>query len=272
MSKFMNRLLALLPALMLASAAFGAGLIPGGLSEFKVELPLDLRKMAGRGQLSPVTHVQVTIAAPANIDMAHDWPVLVINATSVPQFNSSRALLSAYAAVAIKAGWIVVAADPMQDITVAQDDVAMRLALNTAALAVLDLQWPAAYQAPLAFGGFSAGAKYSSWLAAAFASQGRNVAGIYLAGVNAETVIPAAEHFKVLNANFKRIPIYLQSGDKDDIATPADHRIIYDELKRAGFKNVRLETFSGVHEIDPLPLRKALEWFREFTVAPTPAK
>jgi predicted esterase len=269
----MKRFFVLLPLLVLASVAFAApGLKPGGFTEFKVELPRDLRLMAGRGQLSPVAHALVTVAAPANLDMAHDWPVMVISATSDPQYNSSRRLLAAYADIALKAGWILVAADPAEEVTAEKDDVPLRLALNTAALAVLELQWPAAGKAPLAFGGFSGGAKYSGWLAAAFTSQGRNVTGIYVAGINTDAIVAAAEHFKVLNANFKRIPIFLQSGENDDVATPADHRNIYDELTRVGFKNVRIEKFPGTHEVNPGLLRKALEWFREFSALPTAAR
>lgn len=268
----MKSLLALLPALLLASTAFAAPDLKPGLNEYKVELPKELREMAGRGKLSPVTHLQVTIAAPANLDMAHQWPVLVMNATSDPQFNSSRYLLSAYADVALKAGWIVVAADPLQEVSVQQDDVPLRLALDTAALAVLDLNWPAGFNAPLAFGGFSGGAKYAAWLAAAFASRGRTVVGMYLAGVNTNEVSPAATQFKILDPSFKRIPIFLQAGEKDEIATPQDHITIRDELRRLGFKNVRLNYSSAAHEIDPAPLGKALEWFREFAAVEAPAK
>jgi predicted esterase len=273
MPNLMKRLFALLPALFLASTTYAApGLKLGGMNDFMVELPRELREMAGRGQLSPVTHVLVTIAAPANLDTAHQWPVLIINATSAPRHNSSRSLLSAYAGVALKAGWILVAADPAPEIGGEKDDVPLRIAINTAALAVLDQQWPAAFNAPLAFGGFSGGAKYSPWLAAAFASRGRNVIGMYLAGVNTNEVSPAAEQFKILDANFKRIPIFLQSGDKDEIATTADHIAIRDELRRLRFKNIRIEYFSGTHEVDPLPLRKALEWFREFGALPVPTR
>jgi len=272
MPNFVSRIFALLPALLLASTVFAAPGLKPGLNEFKVELPKELREMAGRGKVSPVTHVRVMIAAPANLDMAHQWPVLVINATSDPQYNSSLRLLNAYADVALKAGWILVAADPVQDVSVEKDDVPLRLALNTAALAVLDLQWPAGFNAPLAFGGFSGGAKYSAWLAAAFASRGRTVIGMYLAAVNTNEVSPAAEHFKILDPNFKRIPIFLQSGEKDEISTPEDHITIRDELRRLGFKNVRLDYFSGPHEVDAAPLRKALVWFREFATLAVPAK
>jgi predicted esterase len=256
-----------------ASVAIAApGLSPGEFSEFRIELPNELRSIAGRGKLSPVTHALVTIAAPANIDMARDWPVLVVSATSDPEFNSSRRLLLAYAPEAVAAGWIVVAVDPEQNITVEQDDVPMRLALSTAALAVLAKQWPGASNAPLAFGGFSGGAKYSGWLAAAFASQGRRVVGVYFAGINQETLVAAATQFNVLNAAFKRVPVFVQAGKADRISTPADHQDVVTDLKRAGFRNIRVELTEGAHEVDPLPLRAALDWFREFASVPATAK
>ena len=254
----------MLPALFLASAALAAtGLKAGGLSEFQVELPSELRQLAGRGHLSPVVHALVTIAVPENFDTARDWPVMVISATSDPRYHSSRSLLGAYADTALTEGWILVAADPAENVSAEQDDVALRYALNTAALAALALQWPGADKASLAFGGFSGGAKYSGWLAAAFASQGRTVIGIYLAGINQDTVVSAAQQFKVLDETFRRVPVFLQSGEKDEIATPGDHRGVQEELKRAGFRHIRIEYFPGPHAVDPGPLRTALDWFRE---------
>jgi len=265
----MKRMLHLLPILLLASAAFAAtGSAPGGFAEFKVELPQDLRLMAGQGELSTVRHALVTIAVPANRDSAGDLPVLVISATSDPQFRSSRRLLNAYAETALKAGWVLLAADPMEEVAVENDNVSLRLALNTAALAVLRRQYPSTDKAPLAFGGFSGGAKYSGWLAAVFASQGRTVAGIYLAGINADTVVPAAEQFRVLDAKYRRVPIFLQFGANDTVATPADHRNVRDKLERAGFNNVRLESFPGGHEVNSVPLGRALDWFREVNGPP----
>lgn len=269
----MNRLFALVPALFLASAALAAtGLKAGGSSEFQVELPTELRQVAGRGQLSPVVHALVTIAVPERFDPARDWPVMVISATSVPGYNSSRRLLGAYADTALTGGWILVAADPAESISVEQDDVALRYALNTAALAALALQWPGAGKASLAFGGFSGGAKCSGWLAAAFASQGRAVIGIYLAGINEDTIVSAAREFKVLDETFRRIPVFLQSGEKDEIATPGNHQSVREELKRAGFRRTRIEYFAGPHVVDPGPLRTALDWFRELATQPAVAR
>jgi len=269
----MPRFCIMLAVVLAASAAFAApGLTPAALNEFTVELPTELRKMAGRGQLSPVMHAVVSIAIPANIDMAHEWPVLVINATSDPQFRSSRRLLGDYAPTALAAGWIIVAADPGEDVTLEQDDVPLRLALAKAALATLASQWPGAAKMPLAFGGFSGGAKYSAWLAAAFASEGRTIIGIYLAGINQETLVAAAQTFNVLDAKFKNVPVFLQAGRQDEIATQDQHRAIFADLKRAGFRRVQIAYFPGTHEVDPGPLRDALDWFRTMSTIPATTK
>lgn len=257
------RLLALLALYLLSTALMAQRLHAGGLSEFKVELTPELRQLAGRGALSPVTHALVAIAVPANFDMAGNWPVMVISATSDPKYNSSRQLMGVYADTALAHGWILVAADPEEEISVDQDDVTLRYVLDTAALAALELQWPGAGKAPLAFGGFSGGSKYSGWLAAAFASQNRAIIGVYLAGINLNTLVSAARQFKVLNEAFRAIPVFLQSGERDEVSTPSDHRGVRDELRHAGFRNIRVEYFPGGHVVDARLLGTALEWFRE---------
>src|SRR4029079_9228261 len=85
----------------------------------------------------------------------------------------------AYAEAAVAGGWILVAADRAEEVPVERDDVNLRSAFSAAALAALESQWPEAGKAPLAFGGFSGGAKFSGWLAAAFARQGRGFAGVF---------------------------------------------------------------------------------------------
>src|SRR5215472_8554654 len=87
--------LALLSALFAASTAFAATTLKaGGSTQFKVELTPELRNLAGRGQLSPVTHALVTVSVPENFNPALDWPVMVVGATSDRGAHSSR-LLSA---------------------------------------------------------------------------------------------------------------------------------------------------------------------------------
>ena len=267
--KFLALLPALLSMLLPGPAAIAAPVFnPGGAGEFRVELPGPLRELAGRGRQSPVAQALVTVAVPADFDSARAWPILVVSATSDPGFNSSRRLLAAYMAPALAAGWVLIAADPAQSVPVENDDASLRFALNAAALAALELQWPLAARSPLAFGGFSGGAKYSGWLAAAFASQGRDVIGAFLAGINQDAMAKAARQFNVLNAAFRRIPVYLLGGERDTVATPEDHRSVDAELREAGFTRVRLEWFPGAHDVDAAALRGALDWFRESAARP----
>jgi len=269
----MFRLIAWLLASIMAMPAIAApGLVAGTFNEFKVELPDDLRKSAGRGALSPVTHARVTIAAPPNFDPARTWPVVVISATTDRGYSSSRSLLREYAESALASGWVAVAADPAEAIPAEQDGVPLRLALNTVAVAVVALQWPGADKAALAFGGFSGGAKISGWLAAAFASRGRNVIGVYQSGCNENTVAEGMSLFGDVNATFKRTPVFLVSGDKDPVAKPGDHDGIAADLKRAGFRNVRVERFPGAHDTYPPSMRVALDWFRELAALPATAR
>jgi predicted esterase len=261
--------LLLLAALLWSAAAAAAGLVGGTYNEFDVELPQNLRKIAGHGQPSHVTHALVTIAVPKNIDMAREWPVLVVSATSDVEHHSSRALLRAYADVAVANGWIAIAADPKEQVLQAEDDVPLRLALNAAALAVLARQWPGTDRSPLAFGGFSGGAKYSERLAAAFAKEGRKVVGIYLAGIDEDELVAAAARLE-LPAAFKLVPVFLQAGDRDEVAPLADHQAISAALKSAGFRNVRLVSFAGAHVVEPALLQVALEWFRDYSAVPVP--
>ena len=249
-------------ALAAAASAFAA------VSEYEVELTPELRRIAGHGELSPVTRARVTVATPDDLGAAADPPILIVNATSDPGYRSSRRLLAEYAPSAVAAGWIALAADPVPDVPVGDDGTTLRFVLDFAAVSALRRQWPRAATAALAFGGFSGGAKYSGWLAAAFAGEGRRVIGVYLAGINRDAIVDAAQQFHVLDESFRRTPIFLQSGEKDAIATPADHRAVYDELKRAGVRRVRIEHVAGGHEVDARPLRGALEWFRELAVQP----
>ena len=252
-----------------AAAAFLAAALPmlagaapfaEGLNEFKVELPAELRTMAGRGKLSPITHAAVMLAVPNGMRVEGPAPVLVVSATSG---RSSRELLRAYAQAASESGWVLVAADAEPGLPVAEDQLSARIALVTAALAGLRHQWPASAEAPLAFGGFSGGAKYSGWLAASFAKRGRNVVGVYFSGTNEDTLSAAATHFEITDERFKRMAVFVQAGARDEVAGPEDHKRVVASLQRAGFGRVKLSWTSGGHQVAPESLRGALDWFSQ---------
>ena len=236
---------------------------PGGMVEFLVEMPQALREFAAGGRTSPVKTVRVAVVVPANFDPTRVWPIMVISATSDPEYNSSCVLLGQYAKAALATGWILLAADPQEKVGLAEDNLQLRYALASTGLSGLEQLWPGAAKAPLAFGGYSGGAKHSGWLAAEFAAQGRPAIGVFQGGINKETVALAGRRLNVLNDAYRRIPVYLQGGTKDEIATPEAHRAVAAALKRSGFVHVRLEFNEARHAIDTRQLQQALEWFGE---------
>lgn len=237
---------------------------PGGLASFRVELPEDLRLVSGQGgRPSPVRAALVSVAFPPGFEAGREWPVLLVNATSDPGYNTSRALMAQYRAAASAAGWVAVAADPEPAVSQADDLLALRFALGTLALAATRSLWRGATEAPLALAGFSGGAKYTGWLSALFMRQGRRVAGVYLAGVNQDPLLPAAEQLGVLNDVFRGMPVFLQAGANDRVATPTQHRRLQAALANAGFTRLRLAQVGGGHEVDATPLAEALAWFAE---------
>lgn len=232
--------------------------------QWRVEVPDELRRLAGQaGRPSPVHQALVTVAFPPGFEAGREWPVLLVNATSDPGYQSSRALLAAYRLAASAAGWVVLAADPEPAVAQGDDALALRFALGTLALAAIRPLWRDAAQAPLALAGFSGGAKYAGWLSALFTRQGRRVAGVYLAGVNEDPLLPAAEQFGLLDEGFRGLPVFLQSGTRDTVATPAQHRRLQTGLARAGFTRLKLVMVDRGHEVDASPLPEALAWFAE---------
>lgn len=243
---------------------------PGGIIDFAVEMPRELREFAAGGRLSPVKDVRVAVMVPAEFDPARVWPVMVISATSDPGYNSSRILLGQYAQAALATGWILLAADPEEMASQAEDNIQLRYALVRTGLSALEQLWPGAARAPLAFGGYSGGAKHSGWLTAEFAAQGRLAIGVFQGGINKETVALAGRQLKVLTPAYRRIPVYLQGGMRDEIATPEAHRAVEAALKRSGFVHVRLEFNEARHAIDARQLQRALAWFSELHALDVP--
>jgi predicted esterase len=75
--------------------------------------------------------------------------------------------------------------------------------------------------------------------------------------------LSAAYHEYQPPADFLSIPVWLSSGNADQVARPgAEEGVLY-SLKRSGFQQVRLEHFSGGHTLDSAEIQRALHWFRE---------
>jgi predicted esterase len=166
-----------------------------------------------------------------------------------------------YEQAAVAEGWIVLATDA--NIRPIVDSVAWRLATLAAGLQAIRKEWPQFAQWPVAFAGFSGGAKCSAELGPILVKSGTvKICGFFLAGINTDPLSKAYKTYH-LPPDLLNVPIWLSSGTSDQIASPGKHENVRLSLQHAGFKRVRLEAFDGGHEVDPAEVQRALRWFRE---------
>jgi hypothetical protein len=86
--------------------------------------------------------------------------------------------------------------------------------------------------------------------------------GFFLSGINEDRLSEAYRNYRP-GGHFLEIPIWLSSGQSDNVAKPQDHDRVKASLQRTGFKRVRLERFSGGHQVKKEEVERALRWFRE---------
>ena len=250
--------------LLLASAVAAtlAGHPVQGGATLDLQFPISnyFQEAAAQGANPKPTTGRALMMFPKNFDPARSWPILIVTSTTDLDRTS---IMDApwYQDAAMKEGWIVLATDAT--IRPRVDSVSWRLAILTAGLQMIRDNWPQSTRWPVAFAGFSGGAKSSGFLGAMLAkNRGFKICGFFLAGMNTDR-LSAAYHDYQPPADFLSIPVWLSSGTADQIARPGAMEGVYSSLKRSGFQQVRLEHFPGGHTLDSAEIQRALHWFRE---------
>jgi len=218
------------------------------------------QESAAQGGNPRPTTGRALLMFPKNFDPARSWPILIV--TSTTDFDRTSIMDAPwYRDAAMVEGWVVLATDAT--IRPRTDSVLWRLAMLTAGLQMIRDNWPQSARWPAAFAGFSGGAKSSGFLGAMLAKNGGfKICGFFLAGMNADR-LSAAYHDYQPPADFLSVPVWLSSGTADQIARPGAEEGVFYSLKRTGFQQVRLEHFSGGHELKGEEIQRALHWFRE---------
>jgi len=258
-------------ALLVAAASFffsvgdGATLAghqvqSGGSLDLQFPLSNYFQEYAAQGGNPRPTTGRALLFFPNGFDPARSWPILIVTSTTDLDRTS---IMDApwYRDAAIKEGWVVLATDTT--IRPRADSLQWRLSILTAGLRVIRTNWPQSAQWPVAFAGFSGGAKRGGILAAMLASnRGFKICGMFLAGINSDRVTAAYKDYQP-PADFLNTPIWISSGTTDQIAPPGTQEGVYYSLKRTGFNQVRLEKFFGGHALKSAEIQRALHWFRE---------
>ena len=233
---------------------------PGGTLDIKFPLDKYFQDYAAAGGNTRPSTGRALISFPKNFDPARSWPILIVVSTSDYHWTNAMSA-PPYQQAGIAEGWIVLAADAT--IVPRDDSEAWRVALVGAALQMIHKNWPQSASWPVAFGGLSGGAKRSGFLAAMLESTNPiKIRGLFLAGINDDRISVAYKTYHP-PFDFLDIPIWLSSGIRDPLAPPFKHEHVRASLVNTGFKHVRLESFSGSHEVQPAQVQLALRWFRQ---------
>src|SRR5919109_1535392 len=157
-------LLAILAAALMTNSSNAATLLgkavpPGGTLDLQFPLSDYFQKYAAEGGRNPrPTAGHVLLFFPNNFDPTRSWPILIVTSTSDLE-RTSIMDAPAYRDPAMKEGWIVLATDAT--IRPRADSVRWRLSILSAALEIMRKEWPQSANWPIAFAGFSGGAKRS---------------------------------------------------------------------------------------------------------------
>jgi hypothetical protein len=226
---------------------------------FTVPLTRDAKlALATKNQV--VDFAKVAVAVPSNFNPEAPNPILLVSGSSDGDGSSIRWLPS-YTNMALRSGWVVVAADGPYGKPVL-DNPAWRWAMVSSLLDHIHKTWPRSRRWPIATAGVSGGGKWSGVIGAILANKNYNLIGVFMGAVNQDLASESAKLYEPAT-RYKNTPIYLSSGTDDKVATPQHHSEVKESLLHNGFTTVRLETFKGGHALSETELRKALNWFIE---------
>jgi hypothetical protein len=233
---------------------------PGPLVEIHFPVSKYFQDVAAQGGNPRPETGRAVLSFPPGFDPARRWPILIV--TSTTDFHTTSPMdAPAYQPAADAEGWVILASDAT--ITARYDSTPWRLAMLGAALEAMRKDWPQSRNWPVAFAGFSGGAKRSCFLGAMLA-KGRavNLCGFFLSGINDDRMSVAYTTYQP-GGDFLNTPIWISGGMDDNIATPSLEGQVAANLRRTGFKRVRLEHFIGVHQLKRSEVKLALRWFRQ---------
>jgi hypothetical protein len=252
-------------AVLLAASADAATIAgkearPGPLVEIQFPVSPYFQNMAADGGNPRPQTGRAVLSFPPGFDPARRWPILVVTSTT-DMHRTSPMDAFAYKPVADAEGWLVLATDAT--INPKFDSTPWRLSMLGAAFEQMRKDWPQSKNWPVAFAGFSGGAKRSCLLSAMVAKgRAANICGLYLSGINDDR-LSVAYHDYQPGADFLNVPIWISGGFDDPIATPSLESQVAANMRRTGFKRVRLEHFIGVHQLKRSEVKLALRWFRQ---------
>lgn len=230
----------------------------GGITTAHVPLNAEEQSYIAASNDKVPAYALATLAVPKNFNPKKPWPILIVLATSDAKTQNREDVAIIYASPALAEGWIVISGDgPAYP---HNDTAAWRGAVTLAALDALYHSFPGSNRWPVACAGYSGGSKRTGFLAPLFSIAGCPIIGIYLTGINVDTLSDGYRQYRPGSA-FLHTPIFISSGEKDKVATLKQQWDVKTSIEHSGFDHVRMERFPQGHVVKRAHLRIALNWF-----------
>ena len=240
----------------------------GGATTVLTPLAPEVLKAYSKARTKP-TQAKINIALPAGFDPAKPQFVLFVCCpvnNETDRKNGNTGGMGEYVENAIKAGWVVIAADTDLGHPFFHPDDRSEggdFAFHKHIVALMAKDWPASKTWKYAAGGFSGGAKLAFSRAAQLLECGLDVTGLFLAGCNEDRTSQAREETGVRKSALKKVRVFISNGKQDDVSTPEKAEIIQKSIEGNGYGEVILDYFEGPHTIGQASYAKALEWFKQ---------
>ena len=211
----------------------------------------------------PSTRAKMLVALPPAFQPTRNYPLLIVSATTDGAGSSVNSARANYLPDATAKGFVVIAVDGEfgKPTDKGHDSPPFRWALVQAALGAIYQEWPQAKKWPIVTAGISGGGGYASFQTLLLLDKQYPLIGLLLA-VTGHTPGNYPDLLKQApQTAIRTLPVFFTAGKNDEVATEEVTDDAHRELKRAGFKNVRFETFDGGHRLHRPHLQEALDWF-----------
>ena len=242
-----------------------ADIKPGRIYHLRFDLTDAEKEVAAQEENDPPEYGILSIGFPSDYNKETVYPVLFTSVTGNIYAPNAYSIRSYYEQIQ-RTKWIVVSVDA--DHWPEHDTIIWRIAMMKAAMRFLDDRWSLFKQAPLAFGGFSGGAKISVYFAYFSTLLGKKPCGIFLGGCNYSPYREASKLTDLHRSDIQDIPVFFSMGEKDKIATIRDSRQVATSMARAGFTEQQIAVHEGGHQLDGFHLLEALQYFQSFFPVP----
>ena len=233
----------------------GTELKPGKKVVLSFTLPPEIQKTFSSYK-GGYTKLKVAVALPPDYKPEVTYPILVVCSTDSGNATPLSSI-DGFVSESLRSGFIVLAAEAEGPRPSENDSTSFYYMSFNAARNSLITKFPALSSSRFVPAGHSGGGKRAGLFASIMESFNLKVMGIYMSGVNSNTMVAAKNPAKL-----RKVPIFISNGAKDSYVPPAANKEVLESLKKGGFRNVKSPGHEGGHVLVQTHLKEALEWFK----------